>query len=134
MAKSYYIYSTLSNDQAYTTWEPISELKKMEASARVAQKIVRIAGKANIATKALVTPRGVVTQVTDEEYEHLKMNDVFQLHTRNGHIMVEEKKFEPEVVVAKGMKQADSSSPITPNNYQSVMASVENAPVIQQRG
>ena len=121
MAKEYYIYSTLSNDQAYTTWQPVPESRQKESMARVVERTILVRGKANIADRFFITPRGMVTKVTEEEFEHLKNNEDFIRHEKAGHILVEEKKYDPEVVVAKGMKQADDSAPITPNTVKAVI-------------
>ncbi|XQX20633.1 hypothetical protein ACOZ9R_10445, partial [Providencia alcalifaciens] len=63
-----YVYCTLSNDQNYS----------------VKDGKVFIAGQANIMTKHMYTPRGRVTEISDEQYAQLKDNHVFQLHKENG--------------------------------------------------
>lgn len=97
-----YVYSTLSNDQNYA----------LEAGGTVF-----IAGKANIMTRQMYTPRGRVTDITDEQYVLLRKNHVFQLHEKNGFIAVEEIKADPEKV-ATNMEASDLSAPDTPESLE----------------
>ncbi|MDR0805951.1 MAG: hypothetical protein LBN41_04275 [Enterobacteriaceae bacterium] len=94
-----YIYSTLSNDQLYATQSGD----------------VFIAGKVNITNKHFLTPRGVVTEVTPEQYAQLKKNHVFKLHMQNGYILVDQHKVDPEKA-ATDMNSRDESAPDTPES------------------
>lgn len=96
-----YIYSTLSNDQNYATQDGV----------------VFIAGQANIMTRRMYTPRGRVTEITDEQYAQLKENPVFRLHKENGFITVEHHKGDPEKV-ATNMEASDQSAPDTPESLE----------------
>lgn len=96
-----YIYSTLSNDQNYA----------------VNDGVVSITGQANIMTKQMFTPRGRVTEITDEQYAQLKNNHVFKLHKENGFITVESRKEDPEKV-ATNMEASDASAPDTPESLE----------------
>lgn len=91
-----YVYCTLSNDQNYGT--PDGK--------------IFIAGQANVMTKHMYTPRGRVTEVSDEQYSQLKNNHVFKLHKENGFITVETRNEDPEKV-ATDMEAADKSAPLT---------------------
>lgn len=108
MAKVF-IYSTLTSDQLYTNYgrsvngvpQPLSQ--------------ILIKGGANLMTKSLVTPMGVVTEVTDADLVELKKNEVFKLHMQNGFITVQDMKKDIEVVVSE-MDGKDQSAPITPDD------------------
>jgi hypothetical protein len=107
-----YIYSTLTNHQKYTTYIVPADKHMLPEPVHS----VVIAGGANLADKKLVTPRGVATKVSDEDFEHLKKNEQFQAHVKNGFITYRDDKVDPEVAVAAGMKQQDTSAPYTPNS------------------
>lgn len=77
---------------------------------------IPVAGKANVANKNLVTPRGAVTKVTDEEYEILKNDHTFNDHVKRGYITVEKKEFSVDKII-KNMKPKDESAPLTPESY-----------------
>ncbi|MEX9216287.1 hypothetical protein AB7W40_19735 [Providencia rettgeri] len=94
-----YVYSTLTNDQSYG----------------VTDGRVFIAGQANVMTKHMYTPRGRVTEISDEQYRQLKANHVFKLHVENGFIAVESQKEDPEKV-ATNMEASDASAPDTPES------------------
>lgn len=91
-----YIYSTISADVDYAT----------------ASGNIRIAGKANVANRNIITPRGVATKITDEQYAELKKNRVFALHSDNGFLTAEKSKADPEKV-ASDMQSRDKSAPDT---------------------
>ncbi|MDD9339598.1 MAG: hypothetical protein PV362_08080 [Providencia heimbachae] len=109
-----YVYCTLSNDQNYS----------------VADGAVFIAGQANIMTKHMYTPRGRVTEVSDEQYAQLKDNHVFKLHKENGYVSVENRKEDPEKV-ATNMEASDKSAPDTP---ESLEAEKQDVPKANKKG
>lgn len=89
-----YIYSTLSNNQSYSI---------------DGGKEVLIAGRANVANKNLITVRGVVTSVTDDELNQLRKNMVFKAHLDNGFLEIGSVKTDPEKV-AENMKPKDAAA------------------------
>lgn len=95
-----YIYSTISADVNY--------------SVESGDKIL-IAGKANVANRNIITPRGTMTRVTDEQIALLKRNHVFQKHLENGFLTIESKKGEADKV-ASNMTPRDTSAPDTGND------------------
>lgn len=103
-----YIYSTLSNDQRYTE----------RGKNRAVVASVFVAGKANVPNRHMLTPRGVSTQVTDEQLEVLRRNKVFQLHEKNGFVEVDFRKVDPEKV-ADSMNNTDPSQPDTEAKLES---------------
>lgn len=100
-----YIYSTLTADQIYTNYQSNPNGLPTPTS----QILVR--GGANLMTKALVTPLGVVTPVSDEELAELKCNEVFKLHLANGFLTISNAKSDVEKVVCD-MTGRDNSAPI----------------------
>lgn len=108
-----YVYSTGTNDTAYVDHKPDPD-KNRGYSEIIRQVIIK--GGHGRATKHLVTPKGVVTKVTEDELEFLLKNDSFQRHMKNGFISYENKKVEPEKKAAD-MAQADGSAPLTPKDF-----------------
>lgn len=105
-----FVYSTLTNDQKYTMWETSPNgLPTPKAQ-------VLIKGGANLANKQLITPRGVRTMITEQELEVLKQIHDFQVHMKNGFVVVSKEELDPVKVVADGMKQKDDSAPVTPES------------------
>lgn len=107
-----YIYTTLSNDQEYTDWTPPATL----GGNFVRGRAVAIKGKANIADKHMITPRGVMTQVTDDELAFLLGHADFRLHMENGFVTYDHDKVDPEVKIPD-MVQADNSAPLVPEDF-----------------
>lgn len=98
-----YIYSTLTSDQEYRGYTANKDVPAVKWS-------VTIKGGANIATKNLVTPKGTLTTVTDEEMALLETSASFKRHVERGFLTIEKKKAEVEEV-AKNMKKKDQSAP-----------------------
>ncbi|MFD4837660.1 hypothetical protein ACFWP0_09135 [Achromobacter sp. NPDC058515] len=94
-----YIYSTLSNDQRY-------QLKNGRS--------VLIAGKANVANKQLVTPKGMATAITEDEFNLLQENIVFKAHFKNGFVAASRDKSDAEAFAARELAPMDKSAQDTP--------------------
>lgn len=114
---SYYIYSTLSTDMRYTEYkDPIGG-----ETISVIKHSVQINGRANVADKNFITPRGVMTKVTDEDFAMLSKNQLFELHRKNGYISFEKKQADVNKVIVN-MKPRDVCAPITPEFYDEAPA------------
>lgn len=112
MSKRLFIYSTLSADNIYAAYVAGG------ADLPMVERQVLIRGGANVPDKRLVTPRGVVTEVTEDDYEHvLKPNHVFNLHVDNGFIQVSKTRSDPEVAAAD-MTSRDEASPLVPEDFE----------------
>lgn len=99
-----YIYSTLSQSNAYVTWD------KAPGGKLVKKKVIVIKGGANIfVDKYHGTPLGHVTTVSDEELKNLEENPVFKNHVNRGFIIVDNKKKNPDLI-AKKMESKDNSA------------------------
>lgn len=115
----YYVYSTLSNDQIYTQWEPsVKNADGKDAGGpHTVKHQVAIAGQANVTNPtSFVTPKGVVTRVTAADMAVLENDPDFQAHKANGFIVVEKKSAEIDAVVLH-MTPADTSAPLTDAFY-----------------
>lgn len=106
-----YVYSTLSCPQRYVKYS-----EGAAGNVPREERAVYIEGGANVANKNLITPLGVVTEISAEEYEVLKENALFQEHVNNGYITVEERKADVEKVVAN-MEARSPDAPITPGDF-----------------
>ncbi len=111
MAK--YVYSTLTDDMDYAVY---SEGTK-EKTARV-QSTVRIAGGANRVNKrTLITPRGMMTPITDAEAKLLEENEVFKIHKANGYITIDTKQTDADNA-AKNLTKKDKAAQKTAKEYE----------------
>lgn len=106
-----YVYSTITNDTYYCEYFPSEK-----GAPRNVKKKVLVKGGTGLATKHLVTPMGVVTNISDSDMDFLKSNAAFQRHMVAGFIKIDDKKVDPEVVAAD-MEIGDGSSPIVPQDF-----------------
>lgn len=97
MSNKVYVYSTLTSDQDYGT----------------AAGNVRINGGANVSDKHLITPKGVVTEITEAQLDALQRHAVFAAHARNGFLTVSLKERKVDHMV-KDMAGPDASAQETP--------------------
>lgn len=109
---AHYVYSKMAAAVDFNIFQ------KGGADMPVKTGKITINGGAGIANKNLITPNGVVTEVTDEELEILNAHNLFVQFKTNGYITVEKKKVDVEKVVADMSDKADPSSPITPADYE----------------
>jgi len=118
----HYIYSTATCPIDYVKYKPasISEGKDRNGGStghNQVTKRVKINGGHGINNKYMFTPRGVVTQVSDEDFEFLMQDDAFQRHVKLGYMSFDKKKVEPEKK-AKNMAEKDGSFPLTPKDFE----------------
>jgi hypothetical protein len=114
MSKHLYIFSTLAAAVNYLNHEKGGADLPVPVGTGVLIK-----GGTGVADRNLVTPRGVMTEITAEELVYLEQNPVFQLHKRNGFITVEESNKDPERVVSEGMVPGDESRQLTTEDFTS---------------
>lgn len=117
-----YVYSTMSADVAYTDWLPRTEGQHFDVPA----KRVLIKGGHGVAGKHFITPRGVATQVTEEELALLEKNETFQRHMQAGFISVSDKKRNTEVVSADmtTFDRSKDATPLVPGEFKNTKANV----------
>ncbi len=106
-----YVYSTLSCDQGYAIYDKGAE------GMPILNRVIFINGKANITNKVLVTPRGVATEVSDDDLETLNKDYHFSEHVRLGFISFDSKKFDADEV-SKDMTKQDKSAPKTKDELE----------------
>ena len=109
---SKYVFSTLTANQKYPTWTKVHgrDLPNMES-------YVLIRGGANLPPKTLVTPKGVMTKITDEQYGRLRESPGFKQHLENGFLSVEDAPHDVDDVVS-GLKEKDTSAPMVPKDFE----------------
>ncbi len=100
-----YIFSTLTGSQKYPLWARVAgnDMPRMK-------NYVFIQGGANLPSKVLVTPKGVATKITDEEFDRLNQCPAFQKHVDNGFLTVEDLPQDADEV-AEDMEPKDTSAP-----------------------
>lgn len=110
---SVYIYSTLANHQHYTTYHPTPK-----GQIPVKKHVVMIKGQARlpkVVGTELITPMGIRTEISDEDYEILKTIPLFQTHLKNGYITIDSKRVNPDKK-AKDLER-DPSSPKVESDF-----------------
>lgn len=112
MGKGKYVFSTLTATNEYPIYEYIEGRGLPNAVSSVL-----IYGGANLPSHIFDTPKGVVTPITDEEFDQLNKSPGFQFHVDGGHLTVEDRPYEIESVV-KDMESKDASAPIVPKDYE----------------
>lgn len=112
MAKSasVYVFSTLTSDMMYRTYG------EGGGDVLVVDKEVFVKGGSNLPDKRLITPYGVMTEVSEEDYALLEANEVFKLHKANGFITVRDKPADAEKV-ATDMETRDQSAPLVDADF-----------------
>lgn len=105
---SVYVCSKMACDNAYTTWHPKqSSANDMPRKDRQ----ILIKGGSGVINKQLVTPHGVVTKITKEEFELAREScPAFRRHEKAGFLKVLEKDPSPKDVksMAKDMPEDKS--------------------------
>lgn len=129
-----YVFSTLTGSVKYVLYAAGG------ADLPVADQEVVIAGGTNVPDKHLITPRGVMTSVSDEAYSWLQDDEVFKMHVANGFISVSDKRADPEKV-AGDMNTRDASAPLVDADFEpdkvpvtSAAAPSTNQPTNRRRG
>lgn len=107
----YYVYSTASCDNYYCVYEKTD----VQAASHIIKAKVLIRGGANVSNENLITPKGVMTRVTQAQMDILEASEGFKRHRLAGFIKVEKTAKNPDKV-AEEMTPKDGSAPITPND------------------
>lgn len=122
MAKIHYVYSTLAAAVAYTLTE------KGPNDLPVERGSVTIQGGAGVvaAKGEPDAPAGVATAVTEEQVALLKANPVFQMHEKNGYVVITTDKPDPERLAAD-MNTGDKSKQLNPADFPNDQQVTTNA-------
>ena len=106
-----YVFSTLTSSVEYRNYgEGGADMPHVDRS-------VLIVGGTNIPDKRLITPYGVMTTISAEDFSWLQDNELFKLHQKNGYITVRDKAADPEKV-ATDMKTRDESAPLVDADFE----------------
>ena len=108
---SQYVFSTLANPQRFVQYA--------SGGADIPVPMgdgILIAGGTGVATRNLITPLGVMTEVSDDDAAYLTKVPAFQAHVKSGYIVVQKKKSDPEQVAAD-MNMRDGGAPKTPADF-----------------
>ena len=124
---SYYIFSTLTSDQRYRDYHK-SDSKDILPTVK---SEVFIKGGHGVAGKHLITPQGVMTKITDDEYAILLNNSDFKMHVKNGFIKAEQRAHDVKKVIGD-MAVKDKSSPLTPDDYSKRVPTVPGSEEIEK--
>lgn len=108
---SKYIYSTLTAANIYPTYRRVPGRDLPVEADRVC-----IQGGANLPSKVFVTPKGVLTVVTDEEFDRLNESKAFKRHVDGGYLVCEDGPHDVAEVAAD-MTEKDKSAPMVPEDF-----------------
>jgi len=107
MAKKLYVYSTLANDQAYHGFA-----KNDANDVATIERSVLIKGGAGVANDRIITPRGIRTEITEQDEAILQANKVFKLHEKNGFVLISQDDIDADQM-GEMMSSDDKSRPLT---------------------
>lgn len=113
-----HVISTLATGQTYVDYTPAGNVN-------VAIKSVSIKGGHGVANKSnlleghVLTPNGVVTEVSDDELSFLKSNAFFMDHVKKGFVTIVERAAKPKAdKIAADMNQDDLSAPLQDKDFK----------------
>jgi len=107
-----YIYSTLTASQNFVEWKETSDLP-------IAARKITILGGHGVINKQIVTPRGVVTKVSDKDMEFLKTYPPFLKMVEEGFLSYEDKKnVDVEKKIVHMNLKGDNSRQLTPAEFE----------------
>lgn len=112
MSKAKFVYSTLPAAQAYTSHKATGD-----EGLSIPERTVIIKGGASLADHRFETPLGVMTEITEDDFEFLKKNVVFMRHAQRGFIKVLDEKIDVEKVAAD-QNRASGDVPVTPQDFE----------------
>lgn len=117
-----YVFSTATAPQAYSEWLDGG------ADIKTSKLIAVIKGGHGVATRNLLTPKGVATYVTDAQLEALEKNDAFKRHKAKGFMVVDKQEQKPEKI-ARNMSKKDKSAPLVPEDFTEKKQPIVNKPM-----
>ena len=108
-----YIVSKASQDNEYVIWSTAPNGQK------TVKKTILIKGGANVMDKkTMTTPKGVVTEVSEEDWKELENHVAFKRHLERGfmEVMKEEKKARKRAETKSDKK--DGGAQLTPEDFE----------------
>jgi hypothetical protein len=118
-----YVYSTATCTTSYVLYK---EDKDKNSGFAEAVKKVTINGGHGVATKHLVTPKGIVTKVSEDDLAFLLADINFQRHMKAGFMMYEKSKKVDTEKKVENMAKGDNSAPLVPKDFTESKHSDEN--------
>ncbi len=109
-----YICSKLTCDNSYTTW---NQAKGGANDLPKKDRQILINGGAGVANKNIITPDGVVTEVSEEQLKLLESVPNFKRHVAGGFLKVLTKNPTNVKSVAADLEK-DKATPITPKDLE----------------
>lgn len=110
------IISTLTAGQNYHIYET-----GKDSNLNVIKKTIAIKGGANNARRGgesgVITPQGVITEVSEDDLALLMKDENFKLHLDGGHLKVSNEKVKVSKAV-KDMKDKDESAPLVDKDFK----------------
>lgn len=107
-----YIYSTASNDVNFVNWK-----KTSERSVTIPEGNIKIKGGANVPNSNLMTPKGVVTPVTQSQLDFLEKNKLFNSLIDQGFLKITKNKIKISKAV-KDMEEKDKCANLRESDYK----------------
>lgn len=125
-----YIYSTLTCGNSFAIYAVKNDPK---ALSRIVKRIEIHGGHGMKNPKALDTPMGVVTQVSDEDLALLQTLTSFRKQVDAGYLVVDNKKTDP-AKKAVDMNPKDASAPMTPKDFVKSEDGTDEIPIYKKKG
>lgn len=114
------IFSTMTGSVTYTEW------KLSPGGLSIAGKQVTVKGGANVADRrTIITPRGVGTQVSNDDLAFLESDPTFKFHKQNGFITIDSvADIRDADLAASDMEGRDDSAPDVEQDFEEGQAPV----------
>jgi hypothetical protein len=131
----FYVYSTATCPIDYVVYRKntSNDLGVIEKHPNGKPMRVSIKGGHGLANKNIVTPRGVATQVSDEDMQLLLDDKLFQRHMKAGFMSYDKKNVDPEKKAAS-MEDKDGSAPLTPQDFEESDNSTNDNKIYKKKG
>lgn len=108
-----FIVSRASQDNEYVFWGSTAN------GMRTVKKSILIKGGANVMDKTtMTTPNGVVTEISDEDWEALKEHSAFKRHMERGFVEVMQEEKKARESSKKKSTKKDGSAQLTPKDFE----------------
>lgn len=131
----FYVYSTATCPISYVSYQGNSshDLGVIQKRPDGSKMAVTINGGHGVASKNLITPKGVVTEVSDEDMDFLLNDRLFKKHMEAGFMSYDKKEVSPEKK-AKDMAEKDGSAPLVPSDFEEADISSKETKVYKKKG